>query len=191
MWFWPQSDRTLLVRIKSSPSNINLIVAYSLTAESSDDEIEKFYDDLEEVYKQCRSDEVNIVMGDFNAKVGCKSNGKTVGPFGLRDKNERGERLIHWCEEKRLAVMNTWLDVHPRNRYTWISPGDRARNQIDYILISKRYRSAVSKVRTYPGADANSDHEPVVATIKLHLKRIRTTKQIPKFNLNSLKESYR
>ena len=98
-----------------------------------------------------------MIMGDFNAKVGNGTSGKTIGPFGLGKRNERGDRLIHWCEEKRLAVMNTWFDVHPRHRYTWVSPGDRARNQIDYILFSKRYRSAVSKVKMYPGADANSD----------------------------------
>ena len=85
-------------------------------------------------------------------------------------------------------MMNTWFDVHPRHRYTWVSPGDRARIQIDYILFSKRYRSAVSKVKTYPGADANSDHVPVVATVKLHFKTLKTLKHIPKFCINALKE---
>ena len=70
-----------------------------------------------------------------------------------------------------------------------VPAGDRVRNQIDYILISKQYRSAMLKVRTYPGADADSNYVPVVATFKLHLKKIKTTKQIPKFNFNSLEES--
>ena len=129
-----------------------------------------------------------MIMGDFNAKVGNETSGKTIGPFGLGKRNERGDRLIHWCEEKGLAVMNTWFDVHPRHIYTWVSPGDRARNQIDYIIFSQRYRSAVSKVKTYPGADANSDHVPVVATVKLHFKTLKTLKHIPKFSINALKE---
>ncbi len=82
-------------------------------------------------YRQCKNNEVNVIMGDFNAKVGNATSGKTIGPFGLGNRNERGDRLIHWCEEMGLAVMNTWFDVHPRHRYTWVSPGDRARNQID------------------------------------------------------------
>ena len=89
-------------------------------------------------------------MGDFNAKVGCELNEKTVVPFRLGDKNERGDRLIHWCEVKELAVINTWFEVQPRYRFTWVSPDDRTRNQIDYILLSKRYRSAISKVKTFP-----------------------------------------
>ena len=156
-------------------------MAYAPTAESDDGEIFFFYDELEVAYRQCKNNEVNVIMGDCNAKVGNETSGKTIGPFGLGKRNERGDRLIHWCEEKGLAVMNTWFDVHPRHRYTWVSPGDRARNQIDYILFSKRYRSAVSKVKTYPGADANSDHVPVVATVKLHFKTLKTLKHIPKF----------
>jgi len=46
-------------------------------------------------------------------------------------------------------------------------PGDRTRNQIDYIMINERYRSSVSDARAYPGADANSDHNPVIANIKI------------------------
>ena len=132
-----------------------------------------FYDELEVAYRQCKNNEVNVIMDDFNAKVGNETSGKTIGPFVLGKRNERGDRLIPWCEEKGLAVMNTWFDVHPRHRYTWVSPGDRARNQIDYILFSMRYRSAVSKVKTYPGADANSDHVPVVATVKLHFRTLK------------------
>ena len=48
----------------------------------------------------------------------------------------------------------------------------------------------MSKVKTYPGADANSDHNPVVATIKLHLKKLKPPqKREPKFMFNALKIS--
>ena len=63
-----------------------------------------------------------MIMGDFNAKVGNETSRKTIGPFGLGKRNERGDRLIHLCEEKGLAVMNTRFDVHPRHIYTWVSP---------------------------------------------------------------------
>jgi len=185
---WPKSERVLLTKLKSSPANINIIVAYAPTSDSDENTIEYFYAELDEVYQQCKSDEITIVIGDFNAKVGCERYGKTVGPFGLGEINERGEKLIEWCEEKNLVVTNTWFKVHPRRRYTWISPGDRTRNQIDYILINNRYRSSISKVKTYPGADANSDHVPVVANIKLHLKVLKTPKRKSRFMLNVLKK---
>ncbi|XP_042874362.1 craniofacial development protein 2-like [Penaeus japonicus] len=65
---WQQSDRILLVKLKTSPFNVNIVVAYSPTADSNEDEIDMFYDDLEAAHNQCKCNEVNIIMGDFNAK---------------------------------------------------------------------------------------------------------------------------
>ena len=88
--------------------------------------------------------------------------------------------------------MNTWFAAHPRRRYTWTSPGDRARNRIDYIMINERYRFSISNARAYQGADANSDYNPVIATIKIHLRALKRPKRKPSFlfdSLNNLKIS--
>ena len=53
------------------------------------------------------------------------------------------------------------------------STGDGSRNQINYITINKRFRNAITQVKTYPGTDCNSDHVPVVATVRLKLKNTR------------------
>ena len=41
-------------------------------------------------------------MGDMNAKVGPISHSNIVGNFGLGEKNDRGERLIQFCEQNQL-----------------------------------------------------------------------------------------
>ena len=66
--------------------------------------------------------------------------GRTVGPYGIGDRNERGTRWVEWCEAKGMVIVNTWFKEHPRRIYTWKSPGDRARNQIDYITINERFK---------------------------------------------------
>ena len=38
-----------------------------------------------------------FVLGNFNVKVGTIKTDKIFGPFGLSDKNERGEALAIWC----------------------------------------------------------------------------------------------
>ena len=78
-------------------------------------------------------------MGDYNDKVGKGKKEDTVGYFGLGTRNERGERLIKFCEENNLCIANTFFQQPARRLYTWKSPGDINRNQIDYILIKKRY----------------------------------------------------
>ena len=47
----------------------------------------------------------------------------TVGPHGLADQNERGERWIGWCSAHELMIANTWFQQPPRRKYTWKSPG--------------------------------------------------------------------
>ena len=70
--------------------------------------------------------------------------------------------------------------------YTWKRPGDTGRFQIDYILVKQRYRNSVKNSRTYPGADANTDHNLVMANIKLKLKKIRRAKKVRKWCLKDL-----
>ena len=101
-------------------------------------------------------------MGDFNAKVGDTRVDDIVGPWGLGTGNERGERLVDWCRQNEFMVTNTWYKNHPRRRYTWISPGDRTRNQIDYVLVNKRFRNSIKTAKSLPGADCGSDHCPVM-----------------------------
>ena len=52
-----------------------------------------------------------IIMGDFNAKVGqgqLKDSG--LGPHGLGQRNERGERLLNFCKINNFSILNTFLD---------------------------------------------------------------------------------
>ena len=90
-----------------------------------------------------------------------KSSGLT-GKFGLGVQNEAGQRLIEFCQENALVITNI-LFQHKRRLYTWTSPDGQHRNQIDYILCSKKWRSSIQSAKTRPGADCGSDHELLIA----------------------------
>jgi len=131
-----------------------------------------------------------IVMGDMNAKVGDEKFGSTVGNYGLGSRNDRGTRFVQFCEENELVIANTFFKHHPRRLYTWKSPGDVHRNQIDFITIKKRYRNTVKNAMTYPGADMNSDHNPAVVKLKFRLKNTSARlMRKPKFQLELLKDT--
>ncbi|XP_072021160.1 craniofacial development protein 2-like [Amphiura filiformis] len=68
--YWTVSERVLMVKLQGQPFNISVIVVYAPTAESTEEEIDAFYDKLEEAKSQCKSDEIQLIMGDLNAK--CK-----------------------------------------------------------------------------------------------------------------------
>ncbi|XP_030751543.1 craniofacial development protein 2-like [Sitophilus oryzae] len=63
------SNRVALLKINVKPFNINIIQSYAPTSESSDQEIEIFYEQLRTALKYTKKQEVNIPLGDFNAKV--------------------------------------------------------------------------------------------------------------------------
>ena len=72
-----------------------------------------------------------------------------------------------------MGIMNTWFKQPKRRLYTWTLPDGKHRNQIDCILINKRWKSTIRDVRTKPGADRGTDHELLVATLKTKLKKLR------------------
>jgi len=187
--YWPMSDRILLVKLKGQPFDISIIQVYAPTSEASDNEIEDFYEKLDAAKAQCKSQEVIIVMGDFNAKIGEGREDDIVGPHGLGKRNERGEMLFQWCKANSMIVTNTWFMNHKRRRYTWVSPDKHTRNQIDYILINKRFRNGIEQSMSYPGADCGSDHTLVMAKLHIKLRKLKVSKQAPKYQLNKLREN--
>ncbi|GFO17844.1 craniofacial development protein 2-like protein [Plakobranchus ocellatus] len=126
-------------------------------------------------------------MRDFNAKVGDKRVRDVVGPSGIGTVNERGSRLIEWCQVNDFTISNTWYQNHPRRQWTWKSAGDRSRNKIDYILIQKRFRNPIKTSKSMPGAACDSDHIPVMCKIQIIHKKLRKAKANAKFQMDLLK----
>ncbi|CAG4958055.1 unnamed protein product [Colias eurytheme] len=190
--FLPLSDRVMLIQLYAKPFNINIIQTYAPTADKSDELNERFYSQIEEALKLTKSNELTIVTGDFNSKVGQGAVSDVVGSFGLGIRNDRGERLVQFCQEHDFIVANTFFKLPPRRLYTWRSPADKmdkiVRNQIDYLLISKRHRNSIKSAKTYPGADIGSDHNPVVAVIRVNLKKICRRGTSNKIDLDKLKD---
>lgn len=188
----PYNERMMLIQLSTKPINTNLIQVYAPTADSDEETIEKFYSDLNELTKKLKKHELNIIMGDFNAKIGKGKVGNVVGWFGLGDRNERGERLIEFCQEKDLVITNTFYELPPRRLYTWTSPRSSKekiiKNQIDFICINRRFRNSIGSAKTYPGADADTDHELLVANIKVRLRKLQRIIQRKIINTEKLKE---
>lgn len=118
-----------------------------------------------------------------------------MGNHGLGEQNERGELLIDFCQENGLMILNTLFKQHPRKLYTWSSPDQRYRNQIDYILVQKRWRSSFNCAKTYPGADRRrqrgTDHQFLVSTMRMKLRRVKKPRKPVRFDFSKIDDMYR
>ena len=51
------------------------------------------------------------------------------------------------------------------------NPGDRVRNEIDYIFIGRRWRTTILVTKTRPIADCGSDHQLLVEKLNIKLRQ--------------------
>lgn len=93
-------------KLRGQPFNINIIRVYTPTADKSEDKIKEFYDHIKKVLKYTKKNELIIIMGDFNAKVGNGKKDNIVSKHDLGERNERGDRLVQFCRED-FIISNT------------------------------------------------------------------------------------
>ena len=165
--FWEISVGIILVKSKNLRHDFILIQLYAPTSSASDADMANFYDDVEVALKKCKHNEIPIIMGDFNAKVGNNTPEKTIGNNGLRTKNDRGITLMEWCHKQNLCITNTWFKKSKEKLWTWKIPDDQTGNQIDYILIPQKFRITITDVFALSTADCDSDHNPLVVKFRL------------------------
>jgi len=59
---------------------------------------------------------------------------------------------------------------------------------IDHILVNSKWRGSVTNARVYPSADIGSDHQLMVAKIKLKLKARRKREAVQRFDTCKLSD---
>ena len=102
--------------------NITVIQVYAPTSIAEEAEVERFYEDLQDLVEITPKKDVLFIIGDWNAKVGSQETPGVTGKFGLCMQNEAGQRLIEFCQENALVIANTLFQQHNRRFYTWRSP---------------------------------------------------------------------
>ena len=102
--------------------NITVVQLYAPTSNAEEAEVERFYEDLQDLLELTPKKDVLFIIGDWNTKVGSQETPGVTGKFGLEIRNETGQRLIEFCQENALVIANTLFQQHKRRPYTWTSP---------------------------------------------------------------------
>ena len=87
------------VHFQGKPFNITLIQVYAPTSNAEEAEVERFYEDLQDLLELTPKKDVLIIIGDWNAKVESQVTPGVTGKFGLGIQNEAGQSLIEFAKK--------------------------------------------------------------------------------------------
>ena len=78
-----KNDRMISVRFQGKPFNITVIQVYAPSSNAEEAEVERFYEDLQNLLELTPKKDVLFIIGDWNAKVGSQEAPEVTGRFGL------------------------------------------------------------------------------------------------------------
>ena len=78
-----KNDRMISVRFQGKPFTITVIQVYPLTSNTEEAEVERFYEDLQDLLELTPKKDVLYIIGDWNEKVGSQETPVVTGKFGL------------------------------------------------------------------------------------------------------------
>jgi exonuclease III len=158
------SDRVTVVELSiNKKETLTIIQTYAPTSAASDEEMNEFYDDLQQACNEFKKSTKLIIMGDFNSKIGMRQIGEddVLGSFGYGIRNERGAALIRFARSNEFFIANTLFKKRLTRKWTWKSPDQRTMNEIDFVLVRKSDKRAVKNVETMQRFEFSTDHRLV------------------------------
>ena len=114
------------VHFQGKPFNFTVIQAYAPTSNAEEAEVERFYEDLQDLLELTPKKDVLFIIGDWDAKIGGQETPGVTGKFGFGVQNEAGQRLIEFCQENALIIANTVFQQDKRRLHMditrWSTP---------------------------------------------------------------------
>lgn len=107
--FTPIDMRICVLRMEATFYNISIINAHAPSEDKEDNEKEIFYEALERTYDNCPKNNLKIIIGDMNAKIGKEQiYRKYTGRHSAHvETNENGNRLINLAASRNMVLRST------------------------------------------------------------------------------------
>ena len=74
-----KNDRMISVRLQGKPFNITVIQVYAPTSNAEEAEVERFYEDLQDLLELTPKKDVLFIIGDWNTRVGSQETPGVTG----------------------------------------------------------------------------------------------------------------
>jgi hypothetical protein len=104
-------DRIAQITLQISERyRLQIIQVYAPTSTHDEEEVVELYEEINKLIDDEKT-HFKIIMGDFNAQVGSKGDEKetSVGNFGYKKRNNRGDLLVEFAETNHLKIGNTFF----------------------------------------------------------------------------------
>ena len=86
-----KNDRMISVCFQGKPFNITVLQVYVPTSNAKEAEVERFYEDLQDLLELTPKKYVLLIIGDWNEKVGSQETPGVTGNFGLGYRMKQGK----------------------------------------------------------------------------------------------------
>ena len=86
-----KNDRMISVCFQGKPFNITVIQVYGPTSNTEETEIERFYEDLQDLLELTPKKDVLFIIGDWNAKVGSQETPGVTANLALECRMKKGK----------------------------------------------------------------------------------------------------
>ncbi|KAJ8934491.1 hypothetical protein NQ318_012467 [Aromia moschata] len=162
------SERIMLVELNLRKGNkINVLILYGPNEDEKAETKEKFWDEVTTITESVKGDV--IILGDLNGRVGRRDqrSGDVIGIHGEAIRNNNGSRIIDFCIENNMLVMNTFFRHKDAHKYTREVSSRNEKSIIDYAIVSRNMRYLIKDVRVRRGLEINSDHYLVLVKTRI------------------------
>ena len=156
-----------------------MLSCYAPTRAASRDAKDEFYDLLQQSLDEIPSDEMFILLGNFNARVGSRDADEEEdelwrqvrGPHGFGQCNDSGKELLAFLARNESIICNTWFMKKDMHKQTWQHQKFKQWHCIDYVIMRRRDRKRCTDATVKHGAECNTYRPPaVVCSSRNHLQ---------------------
>ena len=170
------------------------VSAYAPTMTNPDEVKDKFYEDLDALISNVPTSDKLIILGDFNARVGCDSDSwdGIIGKHGVGKCNSNGLLLLQTCAEHDLLITNTIFRLPTRKKTSWMHPRSKHWHLIDYVIVRRKDRQDIRVTKAMCGAECWTDHRLILSKLNLHIQPLRRPqgkKTLKRLAVNKLKSN--
>ena len=188
-----EREKLSLVLICYVNPQLSVMVIYTPTERAPCDEKDEFYQSLATYLEQIKRHHVQLVLGDFNARIGGDSQAKHPMVVGKHcfytETNNNGDSLASMWEELKFRPAQMRFR-QPRGRLWTRTHSAGSVHQLDHILINSKWVNSLRNCRAYNSVELDSDHLILGITLSISL---RTSRGKPcsqsKFNWNKFRDS--